>query len=258
MTFEEFFRERGCSEKEIEKIKVRKYVKNIESLEQKIEFYKSNFSLTEEKVIGMIVRYPELLGHDTVSDEPTSMKAKVKFYKEKLGLSGEEVGKMVEVFPAFLGYAIDEEGEKSLITKTKYLKQVLSEESIVKNAKNYVCPALRTKIRFMLLSEKYSEVEIAKGSRLMTSEGKLWARKSFFESKGLFKLCLTINESQLVEDYGVTTDELIEKYPITAQVIGVIEEEYFRRTGAVLQLDKQERRAVLTASGQLHTEEELQ
>ena len=258
MTFKEYFEKFGLGQKEIEKIKARKGVKSIEVLEQKVKFYMDTFGLSEEKVIGMIVKCPEILGNDTISDSPTSMKSKIKFYQEHLGLKIEDVAKMIEVFPAFLNYGIDEAGERSLITKTKYLKQILSEENIVKNAKNYVCPALRTKIRFMLLSEKYPESVIASGNRLMTSENKLWARKSFFESKGLYKLCLTISEEQLIEDYKVTTEELIEKYPITATVIGIIEEDYFRRTGAILKLDERERCAVLKASGQLYTEEEIE
>lgn len=212
---------------------------------EKMKFYQKFFKIKKEKVIEMIKNLPSLLAYDTETENPTSVKAKVKFYKEYLGVSDKKISEIIQNTPILLSLDVNSEKDTSIKTKIKYLNQFASKEEIIKNPRLLLFPALKVKLRFMILSTVYQRKRILKKNDLMTNESKLWARKKYLDEHGENYNFLLISEDKFVKRLGVTTRGLVLKYPITSQGLENLEKESYRKTGINLTLDESERDAVL-------------
>lgn len=212
---------------------------------KKMKFYQKFFKITEEKVVDMIKNLPALLAYDTDTENPTSVKTKVKFYKEYLGVGDKKISEIIQHTPNLLSLDVNSEKDTSIKTKFKYLNQFASKQEIIKNPNLLLFPALKVKLRFMILSTVYQRKRILKKNDLMTNESKLWARKRYLDEHGENYNFLLISEDKFVKRLGVTTRGLVLKYPITSQGISNLEKESYLKTGINLMLDQSERDAVL-------------
>lgn len=214
-------------------------------IERKIEFYKNFFNINDEKVVDMIKNLPAILCYDIDSDKPTSVKQKVKFYKEYLGVDNKTISQIIQKSPNLLSLDVNSEKDTSIKTKFKYLNQFATKKEIVKNPNLLLFPALKVKLRFMILSTVYKKRRILKNNDLMFNESKLWARKRYLDEMGENYNFLLISESKFIQRLGVSTKGLALKYPITEEDISYIEGESNRKTGLNLSLDEFEKEAVL-------------
>lgn len=214
---------------------------------RKIDFYKSALFMEEDQCLILIKNNPILLLLDTESNEKTSVQSKIQFYRQAFKLSSEQVAEMIKTAPSLLNFDIVGESATAVKTKIKYLSEFVDNESIVKNPKLLTHPALRVKLRFMILATEINQDKILSSKVMTTSEDKLWARKAFLKENGknLSLAIANMSEKTFERCYKVSSKELVGRYPLSSRVIKEVETDYFKRKGKRLTLDSAEKMAVL-------------
>ncbi len=192
----------------------------------------------------MIIKLPSLLGYDTNSDGPTSIKGKVEFYRTYLKLSDNEIKNMIIKSPSLLGLDTNTDGPKSVKTKLNKLKTFIEPNrliELIKNDPNFLCvPAQKFKIRYMLATD-LNFSDIFNNCKLITGEATVWARFCFLNENGIDKYYnVFVSKKVFKRIYGADTDYLVEKYPLDKEAIKFIEETYMQKTGHKLTLDESE------------------
>lgn len=219
--------------------------KNPSSIITKYDFYKKTFNLTDSQASYMIKQLPSLLSYDTVSESPKSVKGKLAFYQKKLGLTDEELRKFIFAVPCALGYDTISTMPSSVSAKIDRLLEIGTVEDIKKNPRCLCLPAQKVKVRAMLIAD-IDNNPIA-SNNLMIREQKLYARRCYLASH---KIPITWtelfrNEGNFQSVNNISSDSLMNIYPLTDEALKEIEEAYNKLGKRPLHLDESERVAIL-------------
>lgn len=237
----------GITEKEA--IKMIKTFPNLlgydeKSVLKKVEFYEKALNLSHKETLKIIKSLPSLLSYDTSSDQPTSVKSKIKGYEKIFDLAHEEAVEMIKRCPSILCYGIDGD-ETSIVRKLEYLKQIVDKKGIVKNPILLSHPALKVKLRYLILSKAFDKNEILESRKLITNEEKLWSRMMWLKENNQNVRKMIRDEGRIKTATGYTSAELIKQFPLTAEIIDNLEKEHFEKTGEKINISQRERKAVL-------------
>ncbi len=216
------------------------------SVKGKIKAYKELLQLNDRKIGSLFATFPSLLGYDMISESETSVKGKIKAYKELLQLSDDEITKMIRHMPALLFLDTSSEKISSVKTKIAKIQQMIPfdrlREVAIKTPAIFIAPAQTFKIRFMLASIVDRMPSFFNSNGLMTSEKKVWARLCHIQSTNCeAKSYVYQGEKFFVNHLGVSSEELMKKYPLDEKAVKKIEKAYFEKTGKSMALDKNER-----------------
>ena len=180
-----------------------------------------NFGYTKEESKEILNTYP------LNTCKPETLKKKIEeinMYMEKLGYSRAEVIKMTKSQPAIYGYSIDnikqkiEDMEKLGYSKEKVIKMTKSLLAIY----SYSIDTLKQKIDFYD-SIGLHELAINDTKQLMQSVSLSYARYMFYKEKSIeitdrsYKK-LFIGKKRFEKAYGITKEELLEKYDYQAYI----------------------------------------
>ena len=159
--------------------------------------------------------------------KPETLKKKIEeinMYMEKLGYSKEEVIKMTKSLPAIYSHSIDnikqkiEDMEKLGYSRAEVIKMTKSLPAIY----GYSIDNIKQKIDFYD-SIGLHELAINDTKRLMQSVSLSYARYMFYKEKNIEITDksynkLFINQKQFQKAYGITKEELLEKYDYQAYI----------------------------------------
>ena len=193
------------------------YSLSIDNIKQKIEdIEKLGYSKAE--VIKITKSMPSLYGYsiDTLKQKIEDM--------EKLGYSRAEVIKMTKSLPSIYGYSIDnikqkiEDIEKLGYSKAEVIRMTKSLPAIY----GYSIDNIKQKIDFYD-SIGLHELAINDTKQLMQSVSLSYARYMFYKEKNIEITDksynkLFINQKQFEKAYGITKEELLEKYDYQAYI----------------------------------------
>ena len=231
---------------------------NNDSVLEKANFYKTTFGLTQSEFIKMLKTLPAISGlkNDSVLD-------KVNFYTKTFELTQPEFNKILKIFPAILSYNNDSVLEKANFYTTtfgltqsefnkilKTLPTVLSlkNDSVLDKKKNFdkigldknnitkqpailTAPSNSLIFKYMLLYIDFGDKSFLDKRWFMTSERKTWARYAYLTEKEKAKPNdLLMGEKRFQKKYGVESIELMEKFPITKEVVEFVNSEYDKLT----------------------------
>ena len=214
----EFFLELGYNEKEYVEI-VNTYpiiTMKPEALMRKVkENYELLISLgyNKEEVIKMTKGIPKIYGYSI-----ENIKQKIKDMEE-LGYSREEVIKMTKSKPAIYGYSIEnikqkiEDMEELGYSREEAIKMTIGLPSIL----GLSIENIKQKIEFYDSIGLHS-LAIVAPKNLMQSTKLSYARYMFFKEKGIVidetsYRKLFVNQKKFEKQYGLTKNEILQKYP---------------------------------------------
>lgn len=220
---------------------------NPSAITSKYEFYKNTLNLTDEQLNHVIKQFPFLLSYDTVSNNPKSVKEKLAFYQRKLNLTDEELHRFISEAPCALGYDTLTNLPTSANAKIDKLLEIGTIEDIKKNPRCLCLPAQKVKIRAMLISDLVDD--LIGSNNLMIREQKLYARRTFFENRNIPVTWTELfrNEREFEKVYNVSSEVLMQIYPLTKDVLKKIEEDYNKHAKRKLTLSEDEKIAILGA-----------
>ena len=191
---------------------------NNESVLDKAKFYIKTFNLTQAEFNKMLKTLPTLLGlnNESVLD-------KAKFYIKTFNLTQNEFNKMLKILPALLGLK-----NESLLEKKKNIdKTGLDKNDIIKNPSILTAPPNNLIFKYILLYIDFGNKSFLEKNWYMTSEKKTWARYTFIKQNGRVKPAdVLIGEKIFQKRYGVESSVLMEKFPITKEVVEFVNCEY--------------------------------
>ena len=145
-----------------------------------------NFGYTKEESKEILNTYP------LNTCKPETLKKKIEeinMYMEKLGYSKEEVIKMTKSLPAIYGYSID-----NIKQKIDFYDSIGLHELAINDTKKLMQSVSLSYARYMFYKEKNIEI----------------TDKSYNK--------LFINQKQFQKAYGITKEELLEKYDYQAYI----------------------------------------
>lgn len=222
------------------------------SVKAKIEAYKRILHAGDDEIRRIIAKNPRMLRLDISDDDveeveesKTSVKSKIKAYMQILGMSEEQVCKIILREPSLLSFDVVSEKNNSVKTKVKKLKEIFSDEELKSILVSYPeilgIPAQHFKIRFMMAVNSGVEERFLKNSDFRTNERKVWARLCIARQRKVSEYCaFHASEKTFQKQFGVSSDELMEKYPLDMKAVREIEEEYYKITGQRLVLTEDE------------------
>ena len=192
-----------------------------ETLKKKIEeinMYMEKLGYSKEEVIKMTKSLPAIYGYSI-----DNIKQKIEDM-EKLGYSRAEVIKMTKSLPAIYGLSIDnikqkiEDMEKLGYSKEEVIKMTKSLPTIY----GLSIDNIKQKIDFYD-SIGLHELAINDTKKLMQSVSLSYARYMFYKEKNIEITDksynkLFINQKQFQKAYGITKEELLEKYDYQAYI----------------------------------------
>ena len=192
-----------------------------ETLKKKIEeinMYMEKLGYSRAEVIKMTKSQPAIYGYSI-----DNIKQKIEDM-EKLGYSRAEVIKMTKSQPAIYGYSIDnikqkiEDMEKLGYSKEEVIKMTKSLPTIY----GLSIDNIKQKIDFYD-SIGLHELAINDTKKLMQSVSLSYARYMFYKEKNIEITDksynkLFINQKQFQKAYGITKEELLEKYDYQAYI----------------------------------------
>lgn len=185
-----------------------------ESVKQKASFYKQVFNLANEEFKKMLMGLPMLLCY---SEE--SVRQKVIFYKKEFNLTDEEFIKMLKLLPTLLGLS-----EESIRQKKEQILNInISKKYLINSPSILTVPTNTLKIRYLILRQVAPKERLLKRmNAFITNQDKLYARLAYFKNEkteDIYLSNLLAYEKLFQQKFGVTTQELIQKYPITEKVL---------------------------------------
>lgn len=191
---------------------------NNESVLEKANFYKNTFKLSHAEFSKMLKTFPALL---CLNNE--SMLDKVNFYMKIFDLSQVEFNKMLKISPTLLSY----KNESVLEKKKNFDKIGLNKNDIIKNPSILTAPSNSLIFKYILLYIDFGNKSFLEKNWYMTSEKKTWARYTFIKQNGRVKPAdVLIGEKIFQKRYGVESSVLMEKFPITKEVVEFVNSEY--------------------------------
>ena len=148
---------------------------------------------------------------------------KADFYKITFNLTQAEFIKMLKTLPALLGY-----NNESVLDKKKNFDKIgLNKNDIIKNPSILAAPSNSLIFKYILLYIDFGNKSFLEKNWYMTSEKKTWARYTFIKQNGRVKPAdVLIGEKIFQKRYGVESCALMEKFPITKEVVEFVNSEY--------------------------------
>ena len=218
-------------------------------LKTKIEPLKKVLKLNDEELADLIKTCPNAIGRTILGDSPTSVESKVKFFKKALQLDDSQVLELIKSKPVVLTLDTITDKDTSVKTKMQTFSECLSlneiREEIIKNPKLLTVPARHFKIRYMLAYDIGIEDKFF-SNNFLTSEDKIYARYRFLLDNNIDKMKkVNYGEKVFEKEFGISSDELIKRYPLDENAVYDIEQTFAETTGRNLKLNQAEREAVL-------------
>ena len=191
---------------------------NNESVLDKVNFYMKTFNLTQTEFNKMLKTLPALLSYNN-----GSVLDKADFYMTTFNLTQAEFNKMLKTLPSVLGY-----NNESVLDKKKNFDKIgLDKNDIIKNPSILTAPSNNFIFRYMLLYINFGNKSFLDKIWYMTSEKKTWARYAHIKQNGRAKPAdVLISEKNFQKKYGVESSDLMEKFPITKEVVEFVNCEY--------------------------------
>ena len=209
------------------------------SVKSKVRDYAEILKMPDNIIKNMIYRFPQLLNLDTISNDEKSIRGKVRSYQDLLCASHKEIAEMIIKKPTLLGFDVSSNSQKSILTKTNYLLSFLKTKDIIRNPIVLTMPALRVKSRYLILTSNIDKDELNL-SEMIASEQVLWAKKKFLEDIGGNPKHIVYSQREFSSIYGVSVDDLVEKYQLQESDIHNLEQEYFEKYNKNITLDTYE------------------
>ena len=195
---------------------------NNDSVLDKVNFYTKTFRLTQSEFNKMLKTSPAIL-----SLKNDSVLEKASFYTKTFELTQSEFNKMLKISSAILYLKND-----SVLDKKKNFDKIgLDKDNITKQPAILTAPSNSLIFRYMLLYIDFGDKSFLDKQWFMTSEKKTWARYAYLTGKEKAKpIDLLINEKNFQKKYGVESIKLMEKFPITKEVVDFVNSEYDKLT----------------------------
>ena len=189
-----------------------------EDILKRANFYMTTFSLTQTEFNKMFKSLPALLSYNN-----ESVLDKVNFYKSTFDLTQAEFNKMLKTLPTLLGY-----NNGSVLDKKKNVDKIgLDKNDIIKNPSILNAPSNSFIFRYMLLYIDFGNKSFLDTIWYMTSEKKTWARYAYIKQNERAKPAdILCSEKKFQKKYGIESNELMEKFPITKEVVKFVNSEY--------------------------------
>ena len=197
------------------------------SVRAKMEFYKTTFDISNEKLISWIKRSPCILGYDCFSSSPTSVLSKVSYYQKLFGTTQKETTDIIANVPLLLDFDCNSNGKTSLKNKVRVINSLgLTNGYIASHAQILVAPADSIKFRYMLFSTVLEPEKFINSKWFGVSEQKVYARIKYLKAiNESIKVTTLINGNQ-----NIQTERIVEKYPLNEKAVQKIEDEYVEMT----------------------------
>ena len=166
----------------------------------------------------MLKTLPTLLGYNN-----ESVLDKANFYIKSFNLTQTEFNKILKTLPNLLGY-----NNESVLDKKKNFDKIgLDKNDIIKNPSILNSPSNSLIFRYMLLYIDFGNKSFLDTIWYMTSEKKTWARYAYIKQNGETKPAdVLISEKKFQKKYGIESSDLMEKFPITKEIMQFVNSEY--------------------------------
>ncbi|MCQ2382878.1 MAG: hypothetical protein MJ060_03545 [Clostridia bacterium] len=175
----------------------------------------------------------------------------LKFYRDTLQIDQHTLNQMILQYPPMLGFDITE-SPTSVKSKIEKLNEVMPFKElrarVIEHPRILGAPANAFKLRYMLamLADHYAgpdydviNVFFQKG--FMTEQNKVWALLCYLKSKNLKTMShLRATEERINKRLGVKTEDLKQQYPLDAQALNQIEQEFLQITHRLFDFNQQE------------------
>lgn len=178
-------------------------------IKSQIEFYMDEFSLTRPQVAEMINKYIGVLGCSQ-----QTVKEKSQFWKNEFGLDDNQFGTILCILPRLVGLSTESVQQKH----GKLLKLGVTDAEIAKMPLILTVPAEDIEIRYLIWRQVVSREQLLqRPNLLLANQNKLFARLRFFQDRGenLYTNSLAMSEETFVARYKLSTQDLMETYPLT-------------------------------------------
>ncbi|MBQ9790096.1 MAG: hypothetical protein IJW24_00690 [Clostridia bacterium] len=216
------------------------------AVKTKIEDYAKLLEISKFKVTALIAKTPEMLTYDVSSNAETSIKSKLEFYKRSLGVDSSVLGQMVAKCPVLLGLDTSSNSKTSVRSKLEVFGDFLTTEDIINNPIILTFPAMRTKLRFMILANcGIDRDKIVSNQNLMTSEQVMWGKVGLCKAKEIDFKYVTYPGKFFMDRYGFALSDLAELFPLQNADISNIEAEYNSRFNKKLNITQAEIEEIL-------------
>ncbi|MBO5103015.1 MAG: hypothetical protein J6C13_02875 [Clostridia bacterium] len=209
------------------------------SIAQKLKFYKEFLDFDAEQFRA----FPQLLSLDcsTENENPLSVINKANFYLEYVGFSKE----ILKKHPNLLGYDCNPHSTSpsSIINKLKSIENAGISMDFVRNVPLILgCPSKSLKIRNMLYYITEMDKYAQNAAPFIQNEQKTYARYAYFEEIGhpTAKKVYYLQEKLFQKRYGVSSEDLIKRYPLDQNAIKLITQKYNEKCNKNLTFTNQE------------------
>ena len=209
------------------------------SIQAKIKFFRETLGLTN----AHFQKNPNVLGYDCLEskDSPTSVPAKIAYYKNTVGLNEEDIRDNLVLLHLD---TINEENLSSVPAKLKALEEIgITQQDIQKNTQLLLTPAQDIKDKYALWCSIFPDKRFMElRTWFITRLEKVYARYKYLSSKQFsetlknssdepksFKLRpnhLDMCESQFRLRFKVSSDKLMEQFPLSESEIDKFYEQY--------------------------------
>ncbi len=183
-----------------------------------LTFYRNTLQIDQPTLTQMILQYPAMLGFD-IKASPTSVKSKIEKLNEVMPFT--ELRARVIKHPMILNAPAQN-------FKLRYMLAVLADDYV---GKQYSPDG----------KEKNSVVETFFTSGTTKSQDTVYARLRYMMQHGIKVMSYLYHEENRFNGaFGVKTEDLKQQYPLDAQAINYIEQEFLRITHRWFELNQQE------------------
>ena len=205
--------------------------------------------INEEQFIKVINKTPSLLAYPATGDRPDSIESKMKYYKNNLHLNDNELLNLILNKPIVLTLDVTTNGPTSVNKKLQAFTECMPfekvREAILNTPTLLTTPAQQFKIRYMLAYDMGEEDKFFK-INFMINEKKVWARYCFLSSTVPSQIDkVYIGEERFKKLFNISSEQLLEQYPLDENAVYDIEQTFAETTGRDLKLNQAERETVL-------------
>ncbi len=248
------------------------------SVESKMLDWQNTFQLDEPTVIEMMLNRPQMLNvgrlQDVIADYQRVLQVDqataknlilrqtrlaeldfddnivktLKFYRDTLQIDQPTLTQMVFCYPALIIYDV-KKSPTSVKSKIEKLNEVMPFKElrarVIEHPRILNTPANAFRLRYMLavLADHYAGTNSAtkKFFTCMTNQHIVWARLCYLKSKHMKTMSyLYYDEKRFNKHVGVKTEDLKQQYPLDANALNYIEQEFLRITHRWFELNPQE------------------
>lgn len=189
-----------------------------EYVRNKADFWQQEFGYNRSEFISLMRSLPTIIAH---SDD--GLREKAEFYQGEFCISRSDLIKMIKSMPAIMCYS-----EDSIVEKHEQILGLnIPSKVVVKNPKLLSAPKNTLKIKYMILRQAGSRKDILSSSGWsITSHNKTYARMAFIKQELGQKprlAYLTTSEKKFMSTYGVSAEDLMDRYKLTPSIICELE-----------------------------------